>query len=219
MISALKVVPEQADDAQIEAVSFVLNTVLPAVEPRVNQTGSWLKEKSTVKILGDTWHVEMATCYVVLVHYSNPDNLLYNAGKVGSDTSEGSETDNSSDKPADQPPQKKRRRRLHNKEGKEIVVQSYYNTCKLLKEIMEGDGFQQRMDAWDRHCLKKRRGDSGAGPEQRENTVPLEHQCASFDDHDYLGDFLGSQELHAPAMLGGRKAPTTPPAHVAVTAV
>ena len=107
LISALKLMPDQATGKQVAAVKFLLNTVLPSVEPRVNQTGSWLKDRGTCKVLGDTWHIEMATCQAILIHYSNIDNLLYNSGRSASDTSEGSETDNPFEKLKPKKPQKK----------------------------------------------------------------------------------------------------------------
>ena len=109
-------------DEQKAAMSFFLNTAVPAVDPAVTRK-TWLRNETThMLFFGDGWAMEMATALVMLAKFSDLDNLRYNAGLTD-------EHGNLKNDVA--PPEKKKHKKMHTKQMDEELLAFFFNTVGL----------------------------------------------------------------------------------------
>ena len=134
---------------------------------------------------------EFALALVLVKHFSDTGNVLYNAGLVD-------ENGNTIDVGADQnllKPVRKRRKKMQVKETTKNVQKSYYALVLKLKQEKLKDGYDLRMKTWDDMLCQHRCPTHSTTAQSRPNTVPQEFRVG-IDEHslarDFFNDLFGS---------------------------
>lgn len=192
--------PDKASVEIREAMKFLLNTAVPAVDPNVLRSRMWSKSGTHVGFFGKTnWSHEIATALILMSKFSDLDNLLYNAGLVDE---EGNRIQVSEGVP--QKPKKKKRKKMQTKMGEKELQADYYKLCKFLRRLAKEDGFELRMKRWDELCCGDRSGCPASLIDQRTNTVPSVFQQLDVPDDDGCnGDNLAHEFIIGTGLLSG----------------
>ncbi len=162
-------------------MSLVLNLAIPAVDPNVLKDRLWTKGVTThVSFFGSAWKHEMATALLLIEKFSDVNNLLYNAGIIDDD---GNYVTCGSDDPVK--PVKKKRKKMQTKTESGLLARDYYMLCGYFHQMQKGEGFKERMAAWDLLCC----GDRGREPLQtRKDRVDT--MAAEFGHSDTAPDYF-----------------------------
>ena len=179
--------PKNATDEHRDAMDFLLNVALPAVDPKL--TKNWIKDKSTTI---DTYKgrlpMEIATAAVLIEKFSETENLLYNAGLVDSD---GNTIDLRGGEPIK--PEKKRRKKMHTKVKEGELTDFYYAVVKHVEKLMKTSWFADSSKLWDKICCEERGAVLESVSASRANTVPLRHRRE--DEPSSFSEFFSKSKL------------------------
>lgn len=191
--------PSAADKKVTEAMKFLLNTAVPAVDPNTLRPRLWGKTGTHVGFFGkNNWPHEIATALILVSKFSDLDNLLYNAGLVDE---LGNRVECVGGLP--QKPKKKKRKKMQTKLGEKDLQANYYKLCKFLRKLTTEDSFEHRMKIWDEICCGDRSGSPCDSIEQRTNIVPSAFQELDTLDEEVGGDSLAHEFILNTGLLSG----------------
>lgn len=167
--------PEDSEDSElIDAMDFVLNVAFPSVDPTVLRPHLWAKHHlNHVEFFKKTWNFEFATAMVLLVWFSDLENIRHNIMRAT--TSKSQDNQNSPDPdPQVAPPEKKRRKKMQTRKNEVEMEACYFSALALVTSLQKEEGFLERLKAWDHVCCKTRSDKAKSNqPTARTNTVPL----------------------------------------------
>lgn len=169
---AMKAKPEDIGEDNLEdsdALSFFLNVVIPAVEPKVNKR--WTNEMTHLEFFGNSYPYEFALGMMLMEHYSGTDNVLHNQGMLDENGLLRQKDDVLK-------PERKKRKKMETSKVIIDVENSYYQSLHEIQEMMLDPHFKVRMEAWDRKLCSNRctPRESNTTIANRENTVPRASQ-------------------------------------------
>jgi hypothetical protein len=129
-------------------ITSSIGYVLPCFDNSLAK--KWLHGTTTHQLLfGENYVYNVAFSLNLTSKFSDPGNLLYNAGLVDDNEDPVPATEN-----PQQPKKKRRKKAVTKKDGPEIKA-DYYKRVNLVKMAMEQPGFTERMAAWHHELCKK----------------------------------------------------------------
>lgn len=171
VLDALRESPSRATEAQKDAMHLLLNVALPSVDARLNK--QWKRGMTHMAFFANTYPFEFAIAFLLIDHFSDTNNILYNAGFAD-------EEGNIKEKAEVKAPAHKKRRKMQTSKNSLELQKAYYVYVKQIKEEMKTPGFKEIMAGWDASIADTHRfpegGDDAAATttaENRINTVPL----------------------------------------------
>ncbi len=138
VLKATRVSPSTATKKEKDAMFLFLIIALSSVDARLNK--QWKQGMTHMHFFPKTYQFEVAVAFLMIDHFSNTNNILYNSGLIDEDGNIMDEVRT--------PKQKKRKKMQTSKNSLEIQA-AYYNFIKLIKAEMKIAGFEERMAAWD----------------------------------------------------------------------
>lgn len=143
--------PNRASEQVQLAMTFFLNTVFPAIEPKLLRPQNWEMMLTThISFFADQYEIEAATALLLMKHFCNTFNIYYNLGWKN----EGGEM--IPEEHRTKPSARKRRKTV----GKDVtplqIMDDLTNFIEKMERLRKEAGFVERMQRWDEHCCAKR---------------------------------------------------------------
>ena len=161
--------------------------VLPSVEPRITKSNLWHANQSThLEFFGETHAAEVSTGLILMKHFSDSGNVLFNSGMVDENGLHRDPGENGEH----QKPAKKRRKKMQVVGSCRQLMVDYYWFNKLIAEAMAKPDYATRMQGWDSKCCAERNSSPHTTARTRLNMVPASHQGTDEQDTGYAKEFL-----------------------------
>ena len=152
MHEALETDPDEATEASKNAMGYLLNSVLPAIEPRLLKPECWAQNKSNhFDFFQKTYAHELALAMLFVGHFSDTSNIYFNQGF----TDEGGKPIDAENRIQNGPKMKKRKKSNKRSNEGELEVALYQNS-RFCKALAMEEGFRERMLKWDKLCCSER---------------------------------------------------------------
>ncbi len=169
VIEAMRAGAANATDRQKEVMHVFLNIALYSVDARVGK--NWKKNMTHLNFFNNTYKFEMAIVCLLLEHFSQQGNILYNAGLTDED---GKFLQQITE------PKTKKRKKMQTSKNSLKLEDSYYNFVERIEAEMLSPGYEERMAAWDSlvcdECVKRVGTATGGDTETPlVNTAPVRY--------------------------------------------
>ncbi len=139
VIETMNAAAEGADPRQLQVMHVFLNIALFSVDSRLGK--NWKKNMTHTDFFGDTYKFEMGLACLLLEHFSQQGNILYNMGLTDEDGNILNEI---------KAPKTKKRKKMQTSKNSLKLEDSYYRMVEKIEAEMERPGFKERMAAWDK---------------------------------------------------------------------
>ena len=207
IIEATRKMPGDNDvtDKDRDAMHLFLMVAFSSLDARLEK--QWKKGTTHMKFFSRTYAYEVGVAFLLIAHFSDTQNILYNAGLVDED---GNRVEAQSLDEV-QKPKRKKRKKMQTAENSLEHQKAYYKYVKLIKDEMKRPGFEERMRAWDAgicdtsRCKDKDTTPTGETPTTRLNTAPLEYlksRDSGYSEHSEADEFFQASGLFPSFSLG-----------------
>lgn len=192
-------------DRDRDAMHLFLMVAFPSLDARLDKL--WKEGTTHMKFFHRTYPYEVGIAFLLIAHFSDTENILYNAGLADEDGNLMEALDPSEV----QKPKHKKRKKMQTTKNSLEHQKAYYNFVKLIKAEMKSPGFAERMEAWDKEICDKIRCKKGGGtptgsnPTTRVNTAPVDYlnsRNSGYSEHSEADEFFQESGLFPSFSLG-----------------